>query len=312
MNNLLSIVTPHKDDVEGLKAILKMLHNQTTSAWEWIIIDDFSCEENTTKIKEETELHHEKIKIFYNKENLKAAKSRNIGLKYATGKNVIFLDSDDEITSSFVENRLNSVNDFKVYLNFKTKDAKGNIHNFSDIKSDFFDNFLKSKFAWQTTVVLWNTRFLQKLGGFNEKLILLEDIELSIVALYSSKSFEVTLDNEIDFFYQLKPIDIKKRTFEKVSESVDIFINSISRKCNLTKRQRSYLSSYYFLSIRYFCRSEELNKINLVNGNLNTLYRSNCINLFQYIIGRFIIKLFTFKSITLNQFLSINRFFFKK
>jgi glycosyltransferase involved in cell wall biosynthesis len=312
MINKLAIVTPHKDDVDGLKAISAMLKNQSLSSWEWIIVDDFSNEQNKAKIKNEMCFTDDKIKIIYNNENLKAAKSRNIGLKYVTGNNVVFLDSDDEITSRFVENRLMKIDDFKVYLNFKVKDVNDNVQNFSNIKSDYLNNFLKSKFAWQTTAVLWETKYLQKIGGFNQDLILLEDIELSVVVLNLSNKFEVVVDNEIDYFYHLRPIDIKKRTFEVVSKSVDTFINSICKKCDLRHKQKSYLSSYYFLSIKYFCRSNELNKIDLVSKNLKSIYQYNCINTFQYILGNIIIKLFTLKIINSKQFLNINRFFYKK
>ena len=311
MNNVLSIITPHKDDVDGLMAISIMLKNQSSTCWEWIIVDDFSNEENKFKIKNETDFKVDKIKIVYNKENLKAAKSRNIGFNFATGNNIVFLDSDDEITSKFVENRLMNIDDFKVYLNFKVRDINGNIQNFSNIQSDFLNNFLKSKFAWQTTAVLWNKKYLQEIGGFNQELILLEDIEIALVALNLSNKYEVVTDNEIDYFYNLKPIDIKKRTFENVSKSVDIFINSICKKCDLTQLKKNYLSSYYFLSIRYFCRSREFNKTNLVNKNLKTIYRNNCINTFQYSIGTIIIKLFTLKILNSRQFLKLNRYFFK-
>ncbi len=312
MIDKLSIVTPHKDDVDGLKAISAMLKNQSLSSWEWIIVDDFSNEQNKAKIKNEISFTDDKIKIVFNKENLKAAKSRNIGLQYVAGNNVVFLDSDDEITSRFVENRLMKIDDFKVYLNFKVKDSNDNIQNFSNIKSDYLNNFLKSKFAWQTTAVLWETKFLQKIGGFNQELILLEDIELSLVALNLSNKFEVVVDNEIDYFYHLKPIDIKKRTFEMVSKSVDIFVNSICKKCDLTPLQKKYLSSYYYLSVKYLCRTKKKKRnFNFTHSNLKTLYRNECISFFKFSVGIFIFFLFNYGLLEPKMFLNINRYFFK-
>lgn len=312
MGKKLSIITPHKDNYEGLLAILSMLHNQTSSDWEWIIVDDFSNNTIRTKLKNNQDFVTNKIKIIYNNENLKASKSRNIGLKDASGSNVVFLDSDDEITFNFVLNRLVDVTDFKVFLNFKIKDIHGNLLNYSKIKEDFFNNFLKAKFSWVVTSVLWEKEYIVKIGSFDENIILLEDIEITIRAMSFSSHYEILTNNQIDFFYNVRPIDIKKRSIDEISKSVDELVRISCENFNLSKKQKSYLSSYYFLSIKYFCRSKEFKKIKLVKNNINTIYKYNCINIAQYLVGIIIIKLFTLNLLSLNKFLNFNRFFYKK
>ncbi|VXC31442.1 conserved hypothetical protein [Flavobacterium sp. 9AF] len=315
MSKKLSIITPHKDDIDGLFSIFKMLSNQTSNYWEWIIIDDFSSEKNRLILRDfESNLLDDNVKVIFNKENFGPSKSRNTGVFYATCQNIIFLDSDDEITPKFVQHRLITVNDFTVFLNFKIKDKNGQIGSFSNINTDFLTNFLKAKFSWQTTAVLWNKDFLQSINLFNEELILLEDIELVIKALFISKNFKVLYDNEVDYYYYLKPIDIKKRNIQKVATSVDILVNSLcnNKNLNLSKSELKFLSSYYYLSVKYIFRSKEYGKIKFVYGNLNTIFKNKCINYKEYILGNIILKLFSLRLIKDTIFLRINRYLYKK
>lgn len=105
-----SIIIPHRNSLNSLLKLLKTI--PLDSNFEVIIIDDYSDEEirNSLKKIENTR----KIKILYLKGNFGAGFARNVGLKYATGKWLIFADSDDYFSNNFqliIEKYLFSDND---------------------------------------------------------------------------------------------------------------------------------------------------------------------------------------------------------
>jgi teichuronic acid biosynthesis glycosyltransferase TuaG len=75
---------------EAIQSVL----NQIYKSWELIIVDDASTDDSRQLIEKYIDLDS-RIKLFINKENLGAAKSRNYALQEAQGRFIAFLDSDD-------------------------------------------------------------------------------------------------------------------------------------------------------------------------------------------------------------------------
>ena len=97
---LVSIIMPvfNREDVV-LSAINSAL-NQTYPNFELIIIDDGSTD-NTKELLEKIE--HEKIRVCYHENNLGSSSARNTGLKESKGDIIMYLDSDNELDSKYVE-----------------------------------------------------------------------------------------------------------------------------------------------------------------------------------------------------------------
>jgi glycosyltransferase involved in cell wall biosynthesis len=77
---------------ESIDSLIK----STYQNWELIILDDCS-EDNTFKIAKKFETEDTRIKAFKNSKNLGQFKNRNEIVKYASGKYLKYLDSDDLI-----------------------------------------------------------------------------------------------------------------------------------------------------------------------------------------------------------------------
>lgn len=281
---MISIITPNKNDFSGLEHILEALHNQTVSTWEWVIIDDFSNSLECEKLQNFKTLNsHLPIKVLFNEACFGPSYSRNKGVMHSSNSTFVFLDSDDIIGEKFVENRLVNVSEFMVYSNMNKVNQKGALlGRFSDIKSDFLENLLKAKFPWQTSAILWNKAFFNKIGGFNNELFLLEDIQLSIKALISGEGYKIHVDNEVDFWYLTKPINSSYRTFELTAKSVELLIKSIIDGVDI--ESRTFLKNYYFLSLRYFLRDKKAKKRKLAR-HLICFKKQKVINTFEFIIG---------------------------
>lgn len=308
---MISIITPHYNNFSGLENLLVCLKNQKSNEWEWIIVDDLSSREELDKLKHfEEENKGLNVRIFFNSHKQNASVCRNQGAALASHNVLVFLDSDDTISSEFVLNRRLEVKEFIVFQNILVVNKTSSTP-YSKIKNDFLNNFLKAKFAWQTTSILFNKQFFISIGGFDQNLKLLQDVELSIRILLVGSNYEILTNNEVDFFYRVNPIDIKKRTFEKVTDSVNYLIRKSTSKFNLSKEQKRIMSSYYFLSVRYFVKSSLSHDKRLVKNCLKTFYEEEIIGLNLYLTGKLLIKCYYWKLITKDQFINSNRFFFK-
>jgi len=121
-----SIITPTFNRAYIIEKAIKSVLRQSFNDWELIIIDDGSAD-NTNEVIQS--YLNAKIKYFKLNKNSGPNVARNFGCYKATGKWLIFLDSDDELT----DNALEIIN---VYIQkfpdvdffiFACKDLDGNI-----------------------------------------------------------------------------------------------------------------------------------------------------------------------------------------
>ena len=92
--NLVSIITPLYNCERFVQDTINSIIEQTYTNWELFLIDDCS-NDNTLSIVESVAKEDRRIKIIRLKRNSGAAIARNEGIKYASGKYIAFLDSDD-------------------------------------------------------------------------------------------------------------------------------------------------------------------------------------------------------------------------
>ncbi len=91
----ISIIVPVYKVEQYLRECLDSVLNQTFSNWEMICVDDGSPD-NSSQILEEYASKDKRIK-FISQDNLGLSGARNTGLNNATGKYIVFLDSDDQL-----------------------------------------------------------------------------------------------------------------------------------------------------------------------------------------------------------------------
>jgi len=307
----ISIITPHFNDFDGIKQTHTCLMKQDSDAWEWIVVDDFSKSDVKKVLKDYFKEHDcSNIKLIFNDLKTNGSVCRNIGVNHTSYKHLVFLDSDDIISEDFVRNRSIEVGDFVVFKNMNILDKEGNSTPFPTVSSHFLDHFLRAKFVWQTTCILWNKSFLIKIGKFNPDLKRLQDVELSIRALLLGTNYKV-IDNKVDFFYCVAPIDIKKRPVKLICDSVNYLITNIHNNYKLNKHQRSLLKGYYFLCVRYFYKSKLKEDIPYVRNSLKLFYTKKYISFFSYLLGLQFLFLFKYGIITKDLFIKLNRYFYK-
>jgi GT2 family glycosyltransferase/SAM-dependent methyltransferase len=94
----ISIVTPvYRTPLEFLKKCAASVRKQVYGNWEWILVDDHSCDDRLTAILEEYSADP-RIRVHRLPANNGIAGATNTGLPLCTGDFVAFLDHDDEIS----------------------------------------------------------------------------------------------------------------------------------------------------------------------------------------------------------------------
>ena len=123
----ISIIVPAYNEEALLEETIKCLKAQTFKNFECIVIDD--CSTDQTKVVATKSFGGDsRFRLISNKINSKLPATRNIGLLYASGDYILFLDGDDVISATCLEERYN------VAIN---NDCLENI----DISINFADNF---------------------------------------------------------------------------------------------------------------------------------------------------------------------------
>lgn len=96
-----SIVVPVYNTEEYLNACIWSVLNQTYDCWELILVNDGSSD-SSESICRSFSLQDERI-LLISQENQGVSAARNTGIAKATGKYIVFLDSDDELEVNAVE-----------------------------------------------------------------------------------------------------------------------------------------------------------------------------------------------------------------
>ncbi len=125
-NNLtcLSIITPVYNTEEYLTECINSILDQTCSDWELILVDDGS-KDNSGVICDDFAQRDSRIKVLHT-ENRGVSHARNTGIEHATGEWISFIDSDDWISSDYVDTIANINKDYDiVYFNLVKKFSNG-------------------------------------------------------------------------------------------------------------------------------------------------------------------------------------------
>ncbi|MBR2588843.1 glycosyltransferase [Candidatus Saccharibacteria bacterium] len=97
------IIPVYNIPVKKLDVCISSIERQGIPNYEIIVIDDGSNKEYEL---ETISALHEDVK-YYRQKNSGVSKARNLGLEYATGENIIFIDADDEVPENFYQKARN-------------------------------------------------------------------------------------------------------------------------------------------------------------------------------------------------------------
>ena len=107
----ISVIVPVYNGGKWIEQCINGVLSQTYKEWELIVVDDGSNDETIYKLEKCLQKFHQNSHIInvIHKENGGVSSARNIGIEQAQGEYIAFIDVDDEIKPTYLENLVNGL-----------------------------------------------------------------------------------------------------------------------------------------------------------------------------------------------------------
>lgn len=109
-----SIITPNYNGFSLMNRYFKSLQEQTFKDFEAIIVDDCSTDDSYEKLQQYAESSPFSITILQAEKNTGPGNARNMGIDFAKGEWITFIDNDDWVEPTFLEEIDNVINSNEV------------------------------------------------------------------------------------------------------------------------------------------------------------------------------------------------------
>ncbi len=259
MGPLVSVIIPTKNRADWLLEAVASIQSQTCPEWEVIIVDDGTAEKDMLKVKEL--LDGESRCSFKSRVggDAGAPVCRNQGLQLARGDYVVFLDDDDALAPTCLENRVSALGarpdlDFLVTPCQAFCSVVGDtalIHNI-ETDQDALDRFICLDTPWPISGPLWRRESLERVGPWNERLPSFQDWDFHVRALVCGLRYEWN-GKEPDCYWRLPAaskvtIGGRSQSAEHLLSHLQLFCGSVDllRNANLLSEERKVLFSALF------------------------------------------------------------------
>lgn len=257
---MISIIIPVYNSETTLKRCLDSVISQSMSDWELLLVDDGS-KDKSSDICDDYAAKDKRIKVFH-KSNGGVSSARNIGLDYAKGEWIAFIDADDYVKESYLSNLWeHSQKQVDLVISY------AEIHNGDGINkesypSKFVDDtnfdsiFIENDMNWHTSP--WSKLYKRSIIEehhlrFCEGMHIGEDaVFLYSYMLYSNKIY-ISPDTDYCYF-DYNPGSLTKRVnslasetlaYNQISATVESFIYQKSIKDSIALKKLYWLIASY-------------------------------------------------------------------
>jgi glycosyltransferase involved in cell wall biosynthesis len=180
----ISIITITRNRAGFIAKAIESVLKQSFLGWELLILDEDSNDE-TEAIVGAYMAKDKRIRYYKNSAILGISKNRNLGLSLSKGKYIAILDSDDEwIDKDKLQKQFKYLENNPDYVlissNIKIVDEKENFIKNTDFAIE--DENIRKKILVANQIphssVLYRKDLVNKIGGYDEKLSCVEDLDL--------------------------------------------------------------------------------------------------------------------------------------
>lgn len=280
----ISIIVPIYNVKKYIDRVVNCLINQTYHNLEIILVDDGSTD-GSSKICDKYKKKDNRIIVIHQK-NSGVSVSRNVGLKYATGEYIGFVDSDDYISLNMYEtlynNLTNTNSDISVCNHLTFKDKLPEFDNESNIKIfDRIDALKDIITGGVITNFLWNKLFKKEVfenisfpeGKIYEDLYVMPRLidNANIICFDSKRMYG---------YYQRSDSYVNSYSLDKNNnylEFCDDCYEYLSKYEKLEEERESYRCFYIYTAFLQASKSKRLDIIN--SDEMNTLHQTFCKNI---------------------------------
>jgi glycosyltransferase involved in cell wall biosynthesis len=238
---------------------MESVRQQTFADLEHIIVDDGS-DDGTAESVASLSAGDARVRFMRRTgEEAGANVCRNIGLREARADLIVFLDSDDLLRPDSLRRRVEVMNnnrdlDFAVFqaaVFENTRDDLGVVYH-PQTPGDDLLRFLSLECIWQTTGPIWRRSFLQKIGGFDESLLSMQDLEMHVRALAARGAYLIFRGPDHDIRGRADPTRTSMRHFtdpkyiRDAKRTLGLLFASVQRAGLMTWSRRRALLGLYF------------------------------------------------------------------
>lgn len=217
-----SLVVPIYNAALYVRECLKRISEQTYSNFEVILVNDGSNDDSAEICKDFVK-SDSRFELF-NKANGGASDARNYGLLKATSEYICFIDADDEIGESYIEDLLNDIkvyNDLDLIIQGFVEVRDGIVRRFQlEDKifpvtkkglNDFFCGFDVSAFSAPYCKIYKRKIIVENNLYFSKAIIYREDYDFLL--RYISLCRNIATSSKVNYKYLLRPTSISKRFY---------------------------------------------------------------------------------------------------
>lgn len=253
-----SIVIPTLNRGNLISQTLISISHQTLGTWEVIVIDDGSTD-NTHSVMASWVQSDDRIHYVQRQTLPKGACAcRNLGTSLAQGRYVIYLDSDDLLATTSLENRVAHMNaqpdlDFAVFSGILFRHRPDDLKILVNVESKLtaLDRFLSLDLPWQTMGPIWRKSSLDYYQlKWNHNLPSWQDLEFHVHALALNLNYKV-IDIQDCYWRTMQNFSIGKdactASHLKGRQHClsEIYSHVISNPCRTPEREE-FITSLYF------------------------------------------------------------------
>ena len=282
-----SFIVPFYNTSKYLKRCLDSLIGQSFNNFEVILINDGSTD-NSLDILNKYKKNNSNV-IIINQENKGLSEARNVGVKKAKGKYIIFIDSDDYVNTNFLEEIDIEIKDLDILrYQIVTEDENGKdkieYHEYSFDRVGGIDAFRyisSYHFVEPAWCYVINREYYIKNKFSFKKGVYHEDFGLIPYVIYKAES--VKSIDYIGYHYVQRDGSIMnngdykktvKKAFDMLNQykSLRLFSKSVNKKNNTNDYYLSYISNSVIVKARELKGAErkeyinELKKIHAFDG----------------------------------------------
>lgn len=278
----ISVIVPVHNAENYLEKCLNSIIPQLSDQDEILLMNDWSTD-SSTQICEEYSKKYNNIFTQYN-ENGGPSRTRNLGIEKATGKYLLFIDSDDYLKENYVVKMLEDIENYELTVcsySFVYEDLnKIQEQKYSNKLGNVIipkDDFIKL-YHVQLLNLVWNKIYRADIIKknnirFDEKITKGEDLLFNLDYIAHINT-EIKIINESLYYYVTKPTGLNRSFREPIKDRMERTSLVYNKMKNITTKHNNEIIAeiinMYFIHLRNFKAENNLKNpkkewINILN-----------------------------------------------
>ena len=269
-----SIIMPAYNSEKQIERAINSVLNQTHKNLELIIINDGS-KDNTDKICERYSKLDKRI-VYIKKENEGVSKTRNLGISKATGKYMMFIDSDDEYNLSRIEKMCEAIEEgefevvvsgFEIFENNKNSIITTTIDYNKKTTIEIIEILCKNRMFFSSCNKMYLTKIIKDNNLYmEEKIEKGEDLRFNVSYFSNIKKIRTIPDVLYTYYREDTGLGSKyhENEFKLRMENIS-YVESLYNKWKYNKNYINYLRIRAFYAqiyhdLKYYKNNKDLSK----------------------------------------------------